>query len=88
MRVLPIHRLQSYFRELEIQEAARNTEPLPVYFGGPGELCEALLAEGHKPEHIPEAEPVRIVYRVENNGNNLIMWLAVGVLVALHLWRW
>jgi hypothetical protein len=56
MRVLPIHRLQSYFRELEIQEAARNTEPLPVYFGGPGELAGAYPGRRTRPHRLPSRE--------------------------------
>jgi hypothetical protein len=95
MRVLPIHRLQRYFRELEIAEdkklrsagfvdakLANDLEAIP-YYGGPTDLMAALDAELAREEALPV-----VLRKVEPNGNNAIMWLAVGVLVALHLWRW
>jgi hypothetical protein len=109
MNVLPIRRLQSYFRELEIAEAARNTEPPccnldaknvkyefhhikgpPVYYGGPTELREALLAEGYDPLNIPreEPQPQLSVRRIESNGNMVILWWVIGVLVVSHFVRW
>jgi hypothetical protein len=100
MKVLPIHRLQKYFRELEQEEAlkmadfmgvklANDLEAIP-YIGGPTELMQALDAELAREEPPrPARPPGEFVYRVESrNGDKLILWLTIGVLAWLLLWRW
>jgi hypothetical protein len=49
MKVLPVHRLQKYFRELEMAEDAKLQAKGITYIGGPEQLSEALLAEEQEP---------------------------------------
>jgi hypothetical protein len=99
MNVLPINRLQRYFRELEQQEAlkmagfvdvkpANDLEAIP-YIGGPTELMQALDAELAREEQKPQRPPGEFVYRVEHyDGNKMILWLTIGVLAWLLIWKW
>jgi hypothetical protein len=45
MKVFPVNRMQKFFREQEMLEHAKLQAKGIHYFGGPGDLREALLAE-------------------------------------------
>jgi hypothetical protein len=86
MKVLPIHRLQKYFRELEMQEDAKLKAKGITYYGGPEELAEALLADeqeplpGHYTVHAtcPECRRWQMCTAVVLVTMGLVVWVCGG----------
>jgi hypothetical protein len=83
MKVLPIHRLQSYFRELELEEDRKLKSAAGfTYIGGPEQLSEALLSEqeplpGHYTVHAtcPECRRWQMCTAVVLVAMGLVVWV-------------
>lgn len=58
------------------------------YYGGPTELMQALDAQLAREDPLPEPPTLLVRRRVESKGDLIFLWVAIGVLALLLVWRW